>query len=213
MRSIVIRACRRRDVLGLLLLQYATIPSSSVGPLGLAREYFSLQQRLEVNHVVVASDTSGLIVGSVEVHSVQYLRKQAGNAYSSAQAALLQPYLCSMQVREHWRRQGIGRALVLRALKDARAAAPPGSSIFLNVEASNVGAINMYRSRSSSISIQSQRLLGSDRFTLTGPPSLFTLILTVPHPSPSQVVRVQGERWRRQSIDAEASARASSCTC
>ena len=197
MHAFVIRPCRRRDVLGLLLLKYATMPDPHSTPLGLAREYYSMQQRLKLNHVVVASHApTGQIVGSVEVHSVQFLREQAGDAYSSAQAALLQPYLCSLFVKKGMRKQGIGRALVLWALKEAHAAAPPGSCIILNVEADNHAAIKLYRSRRPAMAVAHQRQ------TQIQPPSLHRHI---PNPS-AQVMRIQGEWWRRQSVDAETTA-------
>jgi GNAT superfamily N-acetyltransferase len=108
-------------------------------------DMWSLQTRLQLNHVIVASRSPFRVLGSVEIHTTEYLRKRAGNI-TDEQAANLQPYLCSMAVREDERGKGLARLLVEAAVEVARTTAPPGQWLMLQVESRNIAAFELYQS-------------------------------------------------------------------
>lgn len=113
-------------------------------PVRFASAWWSMQRRLRTNHVLVALSTQkNEVIGSVEVHTAEFLRQRAGNI-TPEQAALLQPYLASLAVREDARNLGIGRALVKQAIRETQAAARPGDALLLNVETSNAAAVRIY---------------------------------------------------------------------
>ena len=147
-----VRRCRPQHALGLLLLNHATFPprESQRGPspidslpgVRLAKDWWGLQRRMDMNHIIVAVK-GRKVVGSVEIHSTEYLRSQSRNL-TDEQADKLQPYLCSMAVQESERGKGLGRALVEAAVDDARKCARPGQWLLLQVEASNIPALRLY---------------------------------------------------------------------
>ena len=155
--GIRISHCTPKHVLGLCLLNAAVFPPTDKDggarlppwklPGHIMSNCKSLRQRLELNHVMVATKPGRIlrdrVVGSVEVHTPAYLRAQAPTL-TEEQASLLQPYLCSMAVREDMRGCGIGRALVEAVVAEAEAAAPPGQLMLLQVEANNTAAVALY---------------------------------------------------------------------
>ena len=78
----------RRKAFGLCLLNRATFPSDVPRWRELPRSWFSLQRRLRVNHVLVATTQNGKVVGSIEVHTPQYQQKQAKGVYTPEQLDL-----------------------------------------------------------------------------------------------------------------------------
>ena len=134
----------RSNALGLCLLNRATFPSDVPRWRDLPRSWFSLQQRLRVNHVLVATTKSGKVVGSVEVHTPQYQQKQAKGLYTPEQLAKLQPYLASLAVREDMRGRGIGRKLVEAAVEAVRSSSYTGKFMLLGVEENNTAAVRLY---------------------------------------------------------------------
>ena len=143
--------CERQHVLGLCLLNLATFPPT-IKPGGglrvpgatLASDWYAMQRRLAVNHVLVATQPDGGVVGSVEIHTAAYLKSQAPEL-TPAQASQLQPYLASMAVRPNLRGRGLGRRLVDAALAEAAVGAGPGEAVLLRVEADNSAAVALYR--------------------------------------------------------------------
>jgi predicted N-acetyltransferase YhbS len=118
--GVSISAATRANVLGLCLLNAATFdtgtPARSWRLPGarVASSFFSLHRRLHLNHVLVATaEDNGAVVGSVEVHTVDYLTAKARPRLTPEQAAVLQPYMASLAVREDYRRAGVGESLVL----------------------------------------------------------------------------------------------------
>lgn len=152
MRPTTIQRCSRFHTLGLLLLNHATFPPpeqqqqpsffTRIPGVRLARDMWALQCRLHVNHVMVAT-RGRAVVGSVEIHSPEYLRSRGGT-FTDEQAAKLQPYLCSMAVRESERGRGLGRMLVEAVVQEAATTAPPGQWLLLQVEANNEPALKLY---------------------------------------------------------------------
>ena len=113
-------------------------------PVRIASAWWSMQRRLSINHIFVAlAPPDDKIVGSVEVHSAEYLRRRAGDI-TADQAALLQPYLASLAVNEDVRSFGIGRALVEHAVDEMEALAAPGDTLLLQVETANTAAMRIY---------------------------------------------------------------------
>lgn len=155
MKPVRLQRCSRLQALSLLLLNHATFPPREQQrlPPAIARipivrlmtDMWSLQTRLQLNHVIVASRSPFSVLGSVEIHTTEYLRKRAGNI-TDEQAANLQPYLCSMAVREDERGKGLARLLVDAAVEVARTAAPPGQWLMLQVESRNSAAFELYQS-------------------------------------------------------------------
>ena len=147
--AMAIRSCGRRHALGLCRLNHQTFPASTPDRLPgvrLLRDWWSLQRRLGVNHVMIATDDqTGKVIGSVEVHTTKYLRQRGGDL-TDEQASKLQPYLCSMAVDEARRGEGLGRSLVTAVLQEVQTDSPEGTRIFLNVEAHNVAAVRLYSS-------------------------------------------------------------------
>ena len=153
--GITISRCSKSHVLGLCLLNAAVFPPAGKVEgqpmakwrmpgyiLGNSRQ---LLKRMEYNHIMVATK-GGLfnkVVGSVEIHTAEYLRAQ-GDKLTEEQASLLQPYLCSMAVREDVRGRGVGRALVEAAVEAAAATATPGQNLLLQVQANNTAAVALY---------------------------------------------------------------------
>ena len=136
----------RSNALGLCLLNRATFPSDVPRWRDLPRSWLSLQQRLRVNHVLVATTQNGKVVGSVEVHTPQYQQKQAKGLYTPEQLAKLQPYLASLAVREDMRGRGIGRKLVEAAVEAVRSSSYTGKYMLLGVEENNTAAVQLYLS-------------------------------------------------------------------
>ena len=134
----------RRKAFGLCLLNRATFPSDVPRWRELPRSWFSLQRRLRVNHVLVATTQNGKVVGSVEVHTPQYQQKQAKGVYTPEQLDLLQPYLASLAVREDVRGRGIGRKLVEAAVEAVRSSSYTGKYMLLGVEDTNTAAVRLY---------------------------------------------------------------------
>lgn len=134
----------RSNALGLCLLNRATFPSDVPRWRDLPRSWFSLQQRLRVNHVLVATAQNGKVVGSVEVHTPQYQQKQAKGLYTPEQLAKLQPYLASLAVRKDMRGRGIGRKLVEAAVEAVRSSSYTGKYMLLGVEENNTAAVRLY---------------------------------------------------------------------
>ena len=129
--GIRLRPCTTRHIFGLCLLNAAVFPPKdkvSGEPLPawrlpgyLASNAKSLRERLQLNHVMVA--TRGIaVLGSVEVHTTSYLRQEAP-MLTEEQADMLQPYLSSLAVREDVRGRGLGRALVQAAVDESVATA------------------------------------------------------------------------------------------
>lgn len=112
----------------------------------LATSWWAHQRRLRLNHILVATDPeTRKVIGSVEVHTAPYLRKQGAAYLTEEQASKLSPYLSSLAVRENARGRGIGRALVNAAVEECKAACEgDGQTLMLQVEAVNVGAIKIY---------------------------------------------------------------------
>jgi GNAT superfamily N-acetyltransferase len=151
--GLTIQRCGRLHVLGLCLLNHATFPKLPDEPTPrlsfpgarLARDWWSLQRRVNVNHIVVATRRWGWgVAGSVEVHSTPYLQQHAGANFTDAQLKILQPYLCSMAVAERERGKGVGRALVEAVLEEARAKEAADAWVLLQVEATNAAALHLY---------------------------------------------------------------------
>ena len=119
---VLVQPCTRSQAFGLCLLNLATFPSELPRWRQLPGDWLSLQRRLRINHVLVATseEESGHILGSVEVHSPQYQQRLAGGAYSPEQLARLQPYLASLAVREGARGRGVGQSLVEAAVEAVR---------------------------------------------------------------------------------------------
>jgi ribosomal protein S18 acetylase RimI-like enzyme len=134
----------RSKALGLCLLNRATFPSDVPRWRDLPRSWFSLQRRLCVNHVLVATTQKDKVVGSVEVHTPQYQQKQAKGVYTPDQLAKLQPYLASLAVREDMRGRGIGRKLVEAAVEAVRSSSYAGKYMLLGVEDNNTAAVRLY---------------------------------------------------------------------
>jgi GNAT superfamily N-acetyltransferase len=155
MKPVRLQRCSRLQALSLLLLNHATFPPReqqrlppAIARLPIVRlmtDMWSLQTRLQLNHVIVASRSPFRVLGSVEIHTTEYLRKRAGNI-TDEQAANLQPYLCSMAVREDERGKGLARLLVEAAVEVARTTAPPGQWLMLQVESRNIAAFELYQS-------------------------------------------------------------------
>ena len=147
MRVARVHRCGRQHVLGLCLLNVATfpMPKSAFPGAILARDWWALQRRLHINDVLVATKRPfGKVVGSVEVHSAEYLRQQSGNL-NAEQALLLQPYLCSLAVAPQHRGCGLGRQLVQAAVDDVRRRHPNSNAcVLLQVEANNTAASRLY---------------------------------------------------------------------
>ena len=160
--GVTIRPCGRRHVVGVCRLNVAVFPptykDSEVRlprwrlPGHVASLSLALLRRRELNHVLVAVDASRrfpfffrrpAIVGSVEVHSSTFLRAQAP-MLTEEQAAQLQPYLCSLAVREDRRGRGIGAQLVQGVCETAAAAERPGQHLILQVEGDNTAAVRLY---------------------------------------------------------------------
>lgn len=131
--------CARQQVLGLCLLNAAVFPPTADTPKSripgsrLASSWWSLQRRLHLNHVLVATSAAGKVVGSVEVHTTEYLRRQSVG-FTPEQLDLLQPYLASLAVTPEERGQGIGQALVEAAIKATSERARPKEHLLLQVE-------------------------------------------------------------------------------
>lgn len=144
---VAVHRCGRQHVLGLCLLNVATFPPQQSGFPGaiLARDWWALQRRLHINDVLVAtSGPFGKVVGSVEVHSAEYLRQKSDNL-SPDQASRLQPYLCSLAVAPEQRGCGVGRQLVQMAIDNVRRRHPNSNAcVLLQVEANNTAATKLY---------------------------------------------------------------------
>ena len=139
----------RSKALGLCLLNMATFPSDV--PRFLLRRmwyavrlWFSLQRRLRLNHVLVATTHNGEVVGSVEVQTPQYMQRRAQGVYTPEQLAKLKPYLASLAVREDVRGRGIGRELVEAAVEAVRSSSYTGKYMLLGVEDNNTAAVRLY---------------------------------------------------------------------
>lgn len=140
------RPCARHQVLGLCLLNAATFaPGEWAGRrvARLASKWWSVQRRLRMNHVLVATTERGEVVGSVEIHTSAYLRHKAPEL-TAEQADKLQPYLASLAVRPDVRGRGIGQQLVEAALIEASLTARPGEFLLLQVESNNTAAVRLY---------------------------------------------------------------------
>ena len=73
------RACRAADVLGLVLLNMQVFPEprSRLPASRLVKGVWAQSRRLKLNQVLVAKAADGALVGSVEVHTREFLRSQA----------------------------------------------------------------------------------------------------------------------------------------
>ena len=149
-------------MLGLCLLNAATFPPPAVvdvprwraplarvmqlPPMRLASSWVSMQRRLHLNHVFVALEegVGEKVIGSVEIHTSAYLRKQGESYLTQEQAAMLQPYLASLAVHEDARGRGIGRALVEAAAEETRSVSGD-DYLLLQVEANNTAAVRLYQ--------------------------------------------------------------------
>ena len=157
MRALV-RPCTRFNVIGLAILNAATFPPDSLPQppswharlrqsrvARVASTWLALQKRMHLNHVLIATEpNSRRILGSVEVHTAAYLRAQGASYLTPEQAAVLQPYLASLAVRDDARGRGIGRTLVEAAVETTQRADRPGKQLMLQVEASNAVAVRVY---------------------------------------------------------------------
>ncbi|EOD06044.1 hypothetical protein EMIHUDRAFT_250051 [Emiliania huxleyi CCMP1516] len=143
---VLVQPCARSQAFGLCLLNLATFPSELPRWRQLPGDWLSLQRRLRINHVLVATseEESGHILGSVEVHSPQYQQRLAGGAYSPEQLARLQPYLASLAVREGARGRGVGQSLVEAAVEAVRSSDYAGEHLLLGVTETNSAAVRLY---------------------------------------------------------------------
>ena len=143
---VLVQPCTRSQAFGLCLLNLATFPSELPRWRQLPGDWLSLQRRLRINHVLVATseEESGHILGSVEVHSPQYQQRLAGGAYSPEQLARLQPYLASLAVREGARGRGVGQSLVEAAVEAVRSSDYAGEHMLLGVTETNSAAVRLY---------------------------------------------------------------------
>ena len=151
--GISVRPCTSRHVLGLCLLNAAVFPPKDKDteqrlpawrlPGEIASTYRAVRDRLDLNHVLVATTERGKVVGSVEVHTTKYLIAQAP-MLTQEQAAQLQPYLSSLAVSKKLRGNGIGRALVQAAVAAAQENPQPDEHLLLQVESNNTAAVKLY---------------------------------------------------------------------
>ena len=137
-----IRTASRSKALGLCLLNLAVFPPDVSRWRQLPRLWFSLQRRLSLNHVLVATQ-NGKVVGSIEVHTPQYQQKRSKGVYTPEQLSKLQPYLASLAVREDVRGRGIGRQLVEAAVEAVRSSSYTGYML-LGVAENNTAAVRLY---------------------------------------------------------------------
>ena len=143
----------RLHALSVVLLNTATFPPPLLTPLDALssrhRSVLDLHERLQFNTVMVALDDrdDSRVLGSVEIHTAEYLRRMAPEL-TPPQQAKLQPYLASLAVDEGARGRGIGRALVEAAVVQAReaviAAPSAGDRLMLQVYANNTAAVALY---------------------------------------------------------------------
>ena len=107
--GVAIQPCTRAQALGLCRLNLATFPPDGATQRWAWRklpgDWLALQRRLRLNHVLVAVSSEGSVVGSVEVHTPEYMQRKSKGAYTAEQLAQLKPYLASLAVRKELRGQ------------------------------------------------------------------------------------------------------------
>ena len=145
--TVIVRELRDEDLWPVALLLRTTFAAASNPASGMAivaEHILGLRKRRSTNLVLVAADTEGEVVGSVECFTSTFLGSQLGDHYPERVRLLLRPYLASLAVRADARRCGVATSLV-GGVEERIRLGPPPHILTLEVEEGDEPAIALYR--------------------------------------------------------------------